>query len=249
MQTYTNMTWPDDPYRTGQQLYRRPAPRLAAFTVDPATAGNFRQPHAFAIVYLPLHRTQALIVTEPTLTFGFRAASADGDPETSRMAKLADLDLMQARRHAAFLAGYKLADDLIALQNAARGDVLRGVAAVTEEWADRHAHPRGRAAMFDCGLDFLGTASLEQACEHSEVSLPTARCSAQRNTPADGEYAAAVAAVERALAIALVSARHLDRYTWEGTLQTEALMAANAWDCFPRRPTDHETSVPDSRLG
>src|SRR5262249_18286530 len=167
--------------------------------------------------------TQALVVTAPTLTFGFRAASADSDAETSRMAKLADLDLMQARRHAAFLTGHKLADDLIALQNVARGDVLRGVAAVAEEWADRHARPRGRAAMFDCGLDFLGTASLEQACEHSEVSSPTARCSSQGNTPADGEHAVA-AAVERALAIALVSARHLHRYTWEGTLQTEALM-------------------------
>jgi hypothetical protein len=165
--------------------------------VDPATAGNFRQPHAFAVVYLPLHRTQALVVTDPTLTFGFRAASVDSDAETSRMAKLADLDLMQARRHAAFLTRYKLADDLTALQNVARGDVLRGVATVAEEWADRHARPRGRAAMFDCGLDFLGTASLEQAYEHSEVSSPTARCSAQGNTPADGEHAVA-AAVERA---------------------------------------------------
>ncbi len=28
-------------------------------------------------MYLPLHRTQTLTVTEQTLTFGFRAASAD----------------------------------------------------------------------------------------------------------------------------------------------------------------------------
>jgi len=248
MKTYTNMTWPDDPYRTGQQLYRRPAPRLAAFAVDQATEVNFGWPPAFAIVYLPLHRTQALAVTEQRLAFGFRAASIDGGVEASGMAKLADLDLMQARRHAAFLAGYRLIDDLIALQNSAHDDVLRGVAAVTEEWADRHAPSRGKASMFDCGLDFPSAASLEEACERSRVSSPTMRGCGQENTSADGEHAAA-GAVERALTIALISARHLNRYTWEGTLQTEVLMAANAWDCFPRIPTDHEGSVPDFRLG
>ena len=41
MHVYTNMAWPDDPYRTGQQLYRRPAPRLAAFATWPAFAGAF----------------------------------------------------------------------------------------------------------------------------------------------------------------------------------------------------------------
>jgi hypothetical protein len=248
MKTYTNMTWPDDPYRTGQQLYRRPAPRLVAFTVDQATEVNFGWPRAFAIVYLPLHRTQAMTVTEQRLAFGFRAAGIDGGTEASGMAELADLDLMQARRHAAFLTGYRLTDDLIALQNSAHDDVLRGVAAVTKEWADRHAPSQGRASMFDCGLDFPNAASLEEACERSGVSLPTMGCCAQQNTPAGGEHVAA-GAVERALTIALISARYLDRYMWEGTLQTEALMAANAWDCFPGRLTDHETSVQDSRLG
>jgi hypothetical protein len=245
MKTYTNMTWPDDPYRTGQQLYRRPAPRLAAFTVGQAMEGNLRLPHAFAIVYLPLHRTQALAVTEGRLAFGFRAASVDSGAEASGMAKLADLDLMQARRHAAFLAGYRLADDLIALQNSAHDDVLRGVAAVAHEWAERQAPTRGRAAMFDCGLDLPGAASLEEACERSEVSSPTIYSSAQGNTPAYGEPAAVT--VERALTIALVSARHLNRYKWEGTLQPETLMTANAWDCFPRKAIHHQTSVPDSR--
>ena len=72
---YSNMTWPDDPYRTGQQLHRRPAPRLAAFTVGPR---SYSQPEAVsaAVVYLPLHRTRVMRVSEAILTFGFRAVSA-----------------------------------------------------------------------------------------------------------------------------------------------------------------------------
>jgi len=40
MRTWANLTWPDDPYRTAQQLYRRPAPRLAAFTTWPSLIGG-----------------------------------------------------------------------------------------------------------------------------------------------------------------------------------------------------------------
>ncbi len=72
MRTWTNLTWPDDPYRTGQQLYRRPVPRLAGFT---RRVSGCPVPAAAAIVYLPLHRTQMVNVTEQTLAFGFRAAS------------------------------------------------------------------------------------------------------------------------------------------------------------------------------
>ncbi len=248
METYTNMAWPDDPYRTGQQLYRRPVPRLAAFTIDQARRSNPRAPHAIAIVYLPLHRTQALAVTEQRLAFGFRAASIDSGTEASVLAKVADLDLMQARRHAAVLAGHRLADDLDALQNSAGGAVLRGVAAVAREWVDRRAPARGRAAMFDCGLDLPSAAPLEEARERLGITSPRVHSFAERDALANGKRAAAMA-VERALSIAMVSARHLGRYTWEGTLHTQVLMAANAWDCFPERLVGHERSVPDSRLG
>jgi hypothetical protein len=105
MRTWTNLPWPDDPYRTGQQLYRRPAGRLAAFTTWPAAAGGQAVPLTTAIVYLPLHRSKPVTVTGQTLTFGFRAVSA-GDPvELPAVGAVADLDLMQARRHAAVLAG------------------------------------------------------------------------------------------------------------------------------------------------
>ena len=38
--------------------------------------------------------------------------------------------------------------------------------------------------------------------------------------------------VERALIMALVCARHLGRYGWDGPLDTADIMAASTWDCF-----------------
>ena len=163
MRTWTNLAWPDDPYGTGQRLYRRPAQRLAAFTTWPAVAGGQPVPVTTAIVYLPLHRTQPVTVTGQTLTFGFRAASATDQSEIPGVAAVADLDLMQARRHAAVLAGYHLADDLAALQRADGGAVWRGLAAVAGDWATR-SPAAGRARLFDCGLDLPGSLPLEQAC-------------------------------------------------------------------------------------
>jgi hypothetical protein len=48
----------------------------------------------------------------------------------------------------------------------------------------------------------------------------------------EGWHPAALA-VERALAIALLCARHQGRYDWSGTLDTGAVMAASTWDCLP----------------
>ncbi len=89
MEIYTNMAWPGDPYRTGQQLYPRPAPRLAAFTVESAQARGSMLATSAAIVYLPLHRTQPVTVTGPTLAFGFRAASITSEAEAGVLAQLA----------------------------------------------------------------------------------------------------------------------------------------------------------------
>jgi len=232
MLTYTNMTWPDDPYRTGQQLYRRPVPRLAAFAVERAATGDCPASAAVAIVYLPLHRTQAISVTEQTLTFGFRAASIDDAAEAPGLAAVADLDLMQARRHAAVLAGHLLAGDLAALRQAGDAAALRGLAAVEHEWAAR-GKATGRAATFDCGLDLPGGPPLERACQQAGIaagSWPGGDRPAGRQT--------AALAVERALLIALVCARHQGRYDWTGTLSIGQVMAATAWDCLPWPGTD-----------
>lgn len=226
MRTYTNMTWPDDPYRTGQQLYRRPVPRLAAFTAGRAAAGGRPAAAAVAIVYLPLHRTRTLTVTEQTLTFGFRAASTGDAAEMPGLAAIADLDLMQARRHAAILAGHRLADDLAVLWQADDVAVWRGLAAVEREWANR-GEAAGRAAMFDCQLDLPGSPSLEQACQQAGIIGP-------HGSPPGEDRSAGHQAVERGLMIALLCARHQGRYDWAGTLCTGQVMAAATWDCLPR---------------
>ncbi|HEV2378077.1 MAG TPA: hypothetical protein VGS19_38675 [Streptosporangiaceae bacterium] len=230
MRTYTNLAWPQDPYRTGQQLYRSPAPRLAAFTVGCGSGGS----HSAAIVYLPLHRTKTLTVTQETLTFGFHAASANGEADTRALAGLAGLDLLQARRHAAVLTGHLLPESLTVLRALAGDLVPRGVIALEHEWADRRAPAPGRAAMLDCGLDLPGAPSLAQACQQASIGISATAAAA--DTPVAAELAVA-AAVHRALGIALVAARHLDRYTWGETLHTEQVMAGAAWDFFPQLPT------------
>jgi len=230
MRTYTNMTWPDDPYRTGQQLYRRPVPRLAAFTAERTAADGRPGPAAVAIVYLPLHRTQAISVTEQTLTFGFRAASTDDAAEMPGLVAMANLDLMQARRHAAVLAGHLLAGDLAALRQAGDAAALRGLAAVEHEWEAR-GKATGRAATFDCGLDLPGCPPLERACQQAGIAIGPGGSWPDAGRPA-GRQAAALA-VERALMIALVCARHQGRYDWTGTLRIGQVMAATTWDCLP----------------
>lgn len=230
MQVYTNVNWPGDPYRTGQQLYRRPAPRLAAFTVGPRSSDLQLGIASAAMVYLPLHRTQPIAITEATLTFGFHAVSSDASAEAPALAAIADLDLMQARRHAAILTGDFLPGDLAMLRVPAGETVLRGVTALQLDWPDRHEPARDRAAMFDCLLDLPGDPSLEQACQQASISLDRDLFGGPDQPDDSGLLAART--VQRALAIALICARHLDRYQWEGTLHTGQIMVASTWDCF-----------------
>ena len=230
MHIYTNMAWPGDPYRTGQQLYPRPAPRLAAFTVESSPARGSLMTTSAAIVYLPLHRTRAVTITGPILAFGFRAASITGEAEAGALAGLTDLDLLQARRHAAILTGCMLSRALAELQMLA-GITLRGLSAVQEEWAGRHAPVRGRAAMFDCPGDLPGQPFLEDACQRACLTArPGYLPAGLDETAAAGMLAALM--VERALVMALVCARHLGRCSWEGTLDTGDIMAASTGDCL-----------------
>jgi hypothetical protein len=237
MRTWTNLPWPDDCYRTGQQLYRRPAARLAAFTTWPAAVGGRALPLTTAIVYLPLHRSKPVAVTGQTLVFGFRAVSAGDPAELPAVAAVADLDLMQARRHAAALAGYHLGKDLAALQQADGMTARRGLAAVAGNWADR-SPAAGRAALVDCDLDLPGAGlPLGQACQQAAIS-PTGT-----GATGQGPSHPATLAVQRALVIALLCARRQGRYEWDGTLDTGEVMAAATWDCLPWPETAARTAL------
>jgi hypothetical protein len=240
MFTCTNLAWPDDPYRTGQQLYRRPSPMLAAFTVLSAwqDAVTVTAPAAIAVGYLPLHRTRAIEVTEDTVSFGFRAASTAGDGGVRDLARSADLDLMQARRHARLLAGHALAGGLHALREAEPGRAARGLAAVEAAWADRRSRRRGTAAMIDISDGRHDLAAICRSAAISASPASMARDFACPTEPGAAEQLAAAAA-EQALVIALACARALDRYRWEGTLRTARVMTATAWDLFPHATWDH----------
>jgi hypothetical protein len=169
------------------------------------------------------------------LTFGFRAASATGAAETPLLAAVADVDLLQARRHAAVLAGHSLPADLYLLRkHTAAATATRGLAAVEEVWAERHTHRRGTATMIDSAEDLPAPGDLGDASRYADIA-PVAGCSQQQ--PTDMELIAAQT-VERALVIALACARHLRRYQWPATVDTRPMMLANAWDCFP-----HLTSI------
>jgi hypothetical protein len=229
MHVYTNMAWPDDPYRTGQQLYPRPAPRLASFATGPPPARGRHAARSAAIVYLPLHRTRTLTVTGQTLTFGFRAASITGEADAGALTALANLDLLQARRHAAVLTGCMLGCELADLQVAAEV-TLRGLAAVQAEWSSRHTSARGKAGMFDCPADLPGHPSLDEACRHAHLARSDHQIAGLDEAAAAGLTAAMV--VERALVMALICARHLGRYTWDGTLDIQEIMTASTWDCL-----------------
>jgi len=232
MRSYTNLAWPDDPYRASQQLYRRPGPMLAAFAVLPAGTAQVRAPAAVAVAYLPLHRSRAVTVTEDTLALGFRAASAASDAELPALAGAADLDLLQARRHARFLAGHALADSLRALRGAVPAPAARGLAAVAADWGRGRPSARGSAAMTDAAD---GGGDLASACRDAGIMASPEGLTGGTVNPADPEAPGllAAAASERALVIALACARRSGLYEWDGTLRAARIMAAAAWDLFP----------------
>src|ERR1035437_7530782 len=152
--------------RTGPDSSSTPDPRPGwppSPPDRPRPAAATRPP---ALVSLPLPRTRTMTVTGHPLTFGSRAASITGEADAGALTALANLDLLQARRHAAVLTGCMLVGELADLQVAAEV-TLRGLAAVQAEWSSRHTSARGKAGMFDCPADLPGHPSLEEACRHA----------------------------------------------------------------------------------
>ncbi|HEV2375985.1 MAG TPA: hypothetical protein VGS19_27930 [Streptosporangiaceae bacterium] len=166
------------------------------------------------------------------MSFGFRAASTRDRDEGPELVRLTDLYLLHAFRQAAVLTGHLLAADLAILQALSGTTVTRGIDAVRRGWDGRSTPAMGKAAMVDCGLDLPGAPSLADACEQAHIT--TSACGQSTQT----QERVAAQAVQRALTIGLVCARHLGRYTWEQAVDVNEIMAATAWDCFaPRAST------------
>ena len=139
MHTYTNLAWPDDPYRTGQQLYRGLShgspPSLWAASGDT----SHPTPAAAAIVYLPLHRTHDAGHNRADIDLRVsRSRRRTCAAEHRSWLAVADVDLLQACRHAAVLAGDRLASRPSPPPEAhSSHGVTRGLAAVEGVWAER----------------------------------------------------------------------------------------------------------------
>ena len=140
----------------GSSCIPGPRPGWPPSPPEPPRARGRQAARSAAIVYLPLHRTRPLTVTGQTLTFGFRAASITGEAEAGALAGLADLDLIQARRHAAVLTGCMLAGDTRRPADGSPGPRCAAWPPSRQEWAAAARAARGRAAMFDCPADLPG---------------------------------------------------------------------------------------------
>jgi hypothetical protein len=238
MRQYTNMSWPDDPYGTGQ-LYRRTVPLLAAFAPVWVDDGSRALPVAYAVVYMRLHRTRALLL-EDGFAFGFRAVVLDDEDDVEPLVQTFDLDLLQARRHAVILAGYSFLDDLYCMGGAATA-VPRGIHAVQEAWPRRDQDERGTARMVDVsGSEPATIDALRQLCIRSKIGPGTAGHGLARpsaigkrwaslDEPASPRWLAA-AATEKALMIGLIAGRSEERYSWEATVDIGACLSAQTRD-------------------
>jgi len=69
---------------------------------------------------------------------------------------------------------------------------------------------------------------VEEASRQAGLRLPAPATSDQATADLIAQEA-----VQRALAVALVAARHLGRYTWDKPIDVGAILASAAWDCFP----------------
>lgn len=237
MREFTNLVWPDDPYHAGQQLYHKPPPMLAAFATLWIDDDEEALPVSAAVVYLRLHRTRP-VPLDTGFPFGFRVAAAeDAHADRPEMREVVGLDLLQARRHAAVLAGHSLADDLYGWRAAG---INRGIQAVDLLWPGRSSPGRGLAHMVDTAHDGEhAEEDLRQACIRAGVApgsashgLAPQQLIADRYASGDTRWLA-LAAVERALVIALVAGHGTGRCAWSGVLGISQALAAAAWDSFP----------------
>ncbi|MFF0577604.1 hypothetical protein [Streptosporangium saharense] len=242
MRVFTNMAWPDDPYGTGRQVYRRTQPpMLAAFAVQWVNDGDQALLVSAAMVYLRLHRTHPVALDPATIQFGFRCVVPEHTDETGQLITTADLDLLQARRHAAVLTGHSLLADLHRLAKAS-ALLRRGISAVEADWTQRRTTQRNLAQMIDTADTKLAGDDLLHRCLWARIephtaphclALPIAFVSKHQQGDPDAQEWLALATVEKALIVALTASRLADRCRWVGRTDISQLLAATAWDAFP----------------
>lgn len=228
MRTDTNMAWPDDPYGTGQ-LWRKEPRLLAGFAISFLPRAQREWPVSYAVAYLRLRRTQAIDLTSG-VSFGFRAVTIESDADLGMFLEVFDLDAMRARRLAKVVAGWRLAEDLALLSAHSGRAVHRGIQSLAESWRDQpHRNPAlGEMCDVACG----GTVATDLATVAASNGIDISPVGGACQSLDFPNTSSAARSTSRALIYALIAGRILDRFTWDSPLDVEAIIAANAGDCF-----------------
>lgn len=215
MRDFTNLAWPEGPFGADQRPFGRRERILMALALE---LGDRATLVAATTVYLRTHRTRVVEVRADTLNVGFRTTVADTEADEVALLDLVDRALVRGRRHAVVLAGQGLGRGLASLRQP--GDRrLPGLIGVAEAWTSRSVAQRGMAVMIDTEEDVEGGAAL---VEVALTPIGRKRCA----QPA----ALAAASLVRCIAIALVAARHVGLYEWNGRFPVRDLAEMVAWD-------------------
>jgi hypothetical protein len=236
MRVDTNMAWPDDPYGTGQ-LRRKEPWLLAGFAIRFLAQDQQTYPVSYAVVYLRLHRAQAIDLTSG-VSFGFRTVAIDAHAEMGQMLRIFDLDAMRARRLAKVVAGWRLADDLAVMHAHAGREADRGIQALTESWIDRIHSSSTLAQMFDIACDPAElTDDLAMVATKSRIDISAVRAVCE--SPGHRNISSAAWSTIRALIYGLIAGRVLNRLSWHDELDVGAAIEANAGDCLAAQDFGH----------
>jgi hypothetical protein len=216
MRDFTNLAWPEGPFGADQRPFGRRERILMALALDLDERAGLV---SAATVYCRTHRTRVVEVRADTLNVGFRVTVAEAPGDEIGLLDIVDRALVRGRRHAVVLAGHGLGRDLAWLRTP--DDRRRpGVSGVADAWAGRRVAQRGIAVMVDTEDD------VEDGDARVDVALTPARWEACGGQP----DVLAASSLVRCIAIALVAARHIGVYEWDGRFAVRQAAEMAAWD-------------------
>ncbi|GAB3275289.1 hypothetical protein GCM10027589_00320 [Actinocorallia lasiicapitis] len=273
MAVHSNLSWPEDPYGTGQ-LWRKEPQLAACFAAQFVDDGQHAVPVAYSVVYLPLHRTKPVDASNGP-HFGFRAVTAVADAELPALLELFELDASRARRLARIVAAHQLGDALHAIVTLApTSGASRGTRALAHAWDTgengpsmaelAEATPPGTALIDAAAAAGIPPVSVQRAFEPQDTFdelLAEARGPNLPGLALDGDDGRrtrtrrqisewfGASATESALVAGLTALHRLGRYRWNGPLHIGHAMNTNLSDCFPTQTFGSTfTTPPQSHL-
>lgn len=265
MRSITNLAWPSEPFGAGQRPFGHDRPILAAIGTGWNGTDDVRtvpRPRWGCAVYLTIPSTSTLSLDGHQLSFGFEILSADPDDDPAAFATRMDERLIACRRRARILAGHALRRDLDSLDRTAAAHRLRGVQGVRQQWIDRAAKGRGMARMIDTAHDLAApgganasapvpTSIAAVAADADLTGLDIDVSDTARNSKTDSDIEPGLAAtvrqaLTRTLAVALVAARHVDRYAWTQPIALDELVTGAAWDLLAELGESPTTGLHDT---